>query len=305
VRRLDYVNEYLNGVSDGYDPEDLEILLAETKRRFEREKSLAVSRGNPYRKNIKNAKSLTDDCRRLTEAIGFVNDEILTGKGEYYLKASDEDRKTLLCTAYSSYYPHLGVFVSSLFQNGTFVLPMRNKPPFRPMIKSYGIDTHQVGFDIIRDIATDIGLVNWFTKGKTTERRQHVYLVCHQVSLGNNTRYKVRHQDAEILLVPNEIPLSKFRDTLYEKYMLLVNGVPGFPVFYSEIREVVCMDLKISDLLFDQYTEILIEDDDVYNVIWSQGILPKQQDSASMLKSLPPKNIDGNYVIFLKIVRYR
>ena len=125
------------------------------------------------------------------------------------------------------------------------------------------------------------------------------------MSLGNNTRYKVRHQDAEILLVPNEIPLSKFRDTLYEKYMLLVNGVPGFPVFYSEIREVVCMDLKISDLLFDQYTEILIEDDDVYNVIWSQGILPKQQDSASMLKSLPPKNIDGNYVIFLKIVRYR
>jgi hypothetical protein len=38
-------------------------------------------------------------------------------------------------------------------------------------------------------------------------------------------------------------------------------------------------------------------------VIWSEGVLQYQKDSASMLKSLPPKNEWGRYVVYLKMVR--
>ena len=47
----------------------------------------------------------------------------------------------------------------------------------------------------------------------------------------------------------------------------------------------------------------MVEWDEFLHVIWSEGVLPYQQDSASMLKSLPPKNEWGRYVVYLKIVR--
>ena len=303
VRRLEYINDYLIGVKQGLDEDELMVQLAETKKRLEREKSLAVGRGNPYRKGIARTSSLTYDCRRVTESMRLLENDRLTSRGEEYLKSSDEDRRQIICEAYSSVYPHFGVLVSTLQQYGTLVLSMRNIPPFRPMAEKYGLDVHQVAFDTVRDLATDVGLVNWYTMDKAENRRQHVYLVCSQGS--SDSEYIVYHEGRQLQLKPNTVSLDEFRESLWENYIDLVNGVSGFPVFYSEIRDHVCYDLKISDILFNKYTETLMEDDDKYNVIWSQGILPRKQDSASMLKSLPPKNVDGNYIIYLKIVRHR
>ncbi|MFH1180773.1 MAG: hypothetical protein V1710_10460 [Candidatus Bathyarchaeota archaeon] len=303
VRRLEYINDYLTGVKQGLDEDELQVQLAETKKRLEREKSLAVGRGNPYRKGITRTSSLTNYCRRVTESMRLIENDTLTVLGERYLIASEMERRQIICKAYSDAYPHFGVLASTLQRYGTLVLPMRNTPPFRPMAEKYGLDVHQVTFDTVRDLATDVGLVNWSTVGKATDRRQHVYLVCGLAS--SDSQYTVYHEGRPLHLTPNTVTLDEFRECLWENYIDLVNGVTGFPVFYSEIRDHVCYELKISDPLFNQYTESLIEDDDKYNVIWSQGILPRKQDSASMLKSLPPKNIDGNYIIYLKIVRHR
>ena len=303
VRRINYINDYLIGVKNGLDDEDLMTQLAETKKRLEREKSIAVGRGNPYRKGITRTKNLTYDCKRLTESMKLVENNTLTRLGEQYLNSDPDKRRQILCEAYSSVYPHLGVLVTVLQKHESLVLPLRNTPPFRPEVKKYELNTHQVAFDTMRDFATEIGLVNWYTQGKAENRRQYIYLVCKETD-SEDPHYKIHHKKTILYFEPNTVNINKFRETLWDNYLELVNWVPGFPVFFSEIRNHVCSELKLSDQAFNKYTETLIDDDDKYNVIWSQGILPRKQDSASMLKSLPPKNIDGNYVIYLKIVRH-
>lgn len=47
----------------------------------------------------------------------------------------------------------------------------------------------------------------------------------------------------------------------------------------------------------------MVDADSILQVIWSEGVLQYQKDSASMLKCLPPKNEWGRYVVYLKIVR--
>lgn len=307
IRRLDYINDYLEGVKQGLDKEELEERLAETKKRLETEKALAVGRGNPFRKDIKKTSNLTYDCKRITASMQLIEDEptTLTELGKKYLQSSDPERKAIICEAYSKAYPHFGELIKALQKHGTMVLPMRNKPEFRPEIQKYGLDMHQVAFDTVRDLATDVGLVNWYTKGSAEERRQFVYLVCGEVDTFSEAHYTVYYRTQQVYLKPNKVSIKKFRDNLWDNYLELVNGISGAPVFYSGLRVHVCYDLKISDSEFNNQTLDLIEDDEKLNVIWSQGILPRKQDSASMLKSLPPKNEDGNYIIYLKIVRRR
>ena len=47
----------------------------------------------------------------------------------------------------------------------------------------------------------------------------------------------------------------------------------------------------------------MVEYDETIHVVWSEGQLQYEKDNASMLKSLPPKNEWGNYVVYLKMVR--
>ena len=307
IRRLDYINNYLEGVKQGLDKEELEECLAETKKRLETEKALAVGRGNPFRKNINKTSNLTYDCKRITVAMHLIEDEaiILTELGEKYLQSSDPERKAIICEAYSKAYPHFGELLKTLQKHGTMVLPMRNIPAFRPEIQKYGLDMHQVAFDTVRDLATSVGLVNWYTKGSADERRQFVYLVCGQVDTFSEAHYTLYYMTQQVYLESNRVSIKQFRDSLWDNYLECVNGIPGAPVFYSELRMYVCYDLKISDSEFNKQILGLFEDDETLNVIWSQGTLPRKRDSASMLKSLPPKNEDGNYIIYLKIVRKR
>ncbi len=307
VRRLDYINDYMEGVKKGLDKEELEERLVDTKKRLETEKALAVGRGNPFRKNINKTSNLTYDCKRITVAMQLIEDEpiMLTELGEKYLQSSDLERKTIICEAYSKAYPHFGELLKTLQKHGTMVLPMRNIPAFRPEIQKYGLDMHQVAFDTVRDLATDVGLVNWYTKGSAEERRQFVYLVCSQVDTFSEAHYTLYFRTEQVYLKSNKVSINNFRDTLWDNYLERVNGILGAPVFYSELRMYVCYDLKISDSEFNKQILGLFEDDEKLNVIWSQGTLPRKRDSASMLKNLPPKNDDGNYIIYLKIVRKR
>jgi len=65
----------------------------------------------------------------------------------------------------------------------------------------------------------------------------------------------------------------------------------------------VCANLRIRDDQFDAEVLQMVDWDDVFQVVWSEGVLPYQRDSAGMLKSLPPKTESGNYIVYLKIVR--
>jgi len=310
VRRLEYIETYLESIEKGFSHEEIESELTERKRGFEREKIMAVGRGNPYRKGIERTARLAKQCQTLSKKLCFTvnvsSELVLTERGESYLRFTKLQRKQLLCEYFTKTYPHLGVLVSVLNRQPykTVTLPLQNKPPFRPLALSCGLDIGQVGFDTLRDLATGIGVVNWYYSGEKLDRRQHVYLICH-VSDQKEGDYRVFHREKWVNMVSNKVELPEFKKTLWYYYMELTDGVPGAPVFYSALRELVCDKHRVSDSLFDLLVSDLVEYDEDYLVVWSEGVLPYRQDSASMLKSLPPKTDYGNYIVYLKIQRRR
>jgi len=310
VRRFEYLEVFLDGVYRGLGMRDLEAALGEQKKAFEVEKDLALGRGNPQRKDIKEAGKLVEYCLKLARDLRFVDKvgsrmRLLEG-GRRFLEAGKGERRRIFSEAHSDAYPHLSALVLALSRlgGGEAVVPLMDKPLFKPEAGRYGLDVSQMVFDTVRDIATSLGLINWYVLGAVIERRQHLYLACslHESDLGEYL-VKVRSGGIWLYAVENVVDRVSFRDSLWRAYLSLVDNVPGSPVFYSQVRERVCADFRIRDDQFDGWVMAMVEDDEVLRVVWSEGELPYQQNSASMLKSLPPKNEWGGYVVYLKIVR--
>ena len=310
VRRLEYLEVFLKGVRERKDRKELILALGEKKKAFEIEKDLALGRGNPNRKDIKQANYLLKYCIRLSRDLGFINKFgpklRLTGKAIKYLESDDKSRKSTFAQEFSEVYPHLTTIILALtrLEGAEAILPLDNKPEFEAESANYGFSTGQMYFGTIRDICTSLGLLNWYVKGVGQERRQHIYLCCRIMTQEPATYLvRVRNGDKWLYAVPFEINRIHFRETLWNEYLSLVDGVPGSPIFYSAVREQVCAKLKLRDDQFDSEIMAMVDFDEILQVIWSEGVLQYQKDSASMLKSLPPKNEWGRYVVYLKIVK--
>jgi len=289
---------------------ELIAALGEKKKAFEIEKDLALGRGNPHRKDITEAKYLLKYCIKLARDMKFVDKAGLGSRlletGKVYLEADDDTRRCMFAEAFSTVYPHLTTVVSALsrLDGEEAILPLMNQPEFEPEAEKYGFSVGQMYFDTVRDIGTRLGLVNWYVKGVGLERRQHVYLAC-RIMRENPGSFllKIRSGDGWLFAMPFEVERNKFRESLWEAYLTLADRVPGSPVFYSSVRERVCAMLRLRDDQFDSEVMRMVDWDEMLHVIWSEGVLQYQKDSASMLKSLPPKNEWGRYVVYLKIVR--
>lgn len=310
VRRLEYLEVFLNGVKNRSEREELILALGEKKKAFEIEKDLALGRGNPNRKNITQANYLLKYCIRLSRDLGFINKVgqklRLTEKGTKYLEMDEPHRKSTFADAFSEVYPHLTTIILALnrLEGAEVILPLDNKTEFEAESANYGFSIGQINFGTIRDIGTSLGLLNWYIIGIGQERRLHIYMSC-ILNMKEPSKYivKLRNVDKWLYAVQFEIDRAQFRETLWNEYLNLVDGVPGSPIFYSAVREQVCAALKLRDDQFDSEIMHMVDFDEVLQVIWSEGVLQYQKDSASMLKSLPPKNEWGRYVVYLKIVR--
>jgi hypothetical protein len=310
VRRLEYLEVFMEGVKGRLDRKELTLALGERKKSFEIEKDLALGRGNPRRKDITQANSLLKYCIRLSRDLGFVNkvDQSfrLTAMGKEYLASDDYHRKRTFSEAFSEVYPHIAIIVLALvnLQGSDAILPSNNKPKFDEESQKYGFSTEQMYFDTVRDLGTSLGLLNWCVRGSGVEKRQHVYLTA-RISASDPGSYlvRIRNNKGWLFAVPFEVDRNSFREALWEAYLSLVDGVPGSPAFYSSVREQVCATLKLRDDQFDGEIMKIVDADRVLQVIWSEGVLQYQKDYASMIKSLPPKNEWGRYVVYLKIVR--
>ncbi|MBS7619333.1 hypothetical protein KEJ21_01610 [Candidatus Bathyarchaeota archaeon] len=58
VRRIEYLEVFLECVRNGLGKKDIEAALGERKKIFEEEKDLALGRGNPHQKDITEAGKL-------------------------------------------------------------------------------------------------------------------------------------------------------------------------------------------------------------------------------------------------------
>jgi len=311
VRRLEYLETFLQGTRKGISRRELMESLGERKKAFEIEKDLSLGRGRPRRKDITRADRLIDHCVKLARNMQFV-DKVglryrLLEAGRIYLDSAETERKKIFAEVFSKAYPHLSAVVLALAllkEEEEVVLPLQNKSEFKPEVEKYGLSMGQMCFDTIRDIGTRLGLMNWYVTGVGLERRQHVYLTC-EITRETPESYlvKIRSLEGWLFAVPFEVERNRFRDCLWETYLSLADRIPGSPLFYSSVREKVCGLLKIRDDQFDNEVMRMVKWDEMLRVIWSEGVLQYQKDSASMLKSLPPKNEWGRYVVYLKMVR--
>jgi len=318
VRRVEYLLDFLQAVSEGYDRERAEQKLAERKTAFELEKSKALGRGRPFMKKLKKTKRLREHCLTLCTHIGFVKGKErleLTDEGKVFLGLEEmEQRNTLtrkLLNVYTS-FTHVLMTISKLPQ-AEVVLPMKkNNVIFVQKATPYGLKVGQTTFEVVRDLASQLDLMNWHPVETGEGRYEKVFLTCkimnrghvdsfgiHQRELGKFPKFIYDNQ--EFWIRPIQVAYEKFKQTLWEEYLKATKYVPRKPVFYSKLRSEVCYKMRISDRAFDCHTRQIMKSDKVYRLVGSGGNLPYSRDMASLLKSLPPKTERGEYIIYLKM----
>ena len=102
-----------------------------------------------------------------------------------------------------------------------------------------------------------------------------------------------------------ETDKGKLEEVLWNEYLKLSDYKSGYPVYYSQLRDNVCQELRISDKTFDNLIRRMINKPDEFEVKLHAGggPLPPRRDLSSMLKALPPKTGSDEYITFIKANR--
>ena len=162
------------------------------------------------------------------------------------------------------------------------------------------------------DLATQLGLVNWYVENKTPDSRTWVvYLTCSIAIVQPNSLEEASSvEELSVNLGQERWNIrfgnpthEEFREVLWRNYLELTKYIARKPVFYSNLRSRVCYSLRISDAVFDNYAQKIMSGDSKFRLVGAGGTLPFNRDSASLLKSIPPKTDRGEYVVYLKMDR--
>lgn len=192
VSRLEYLVEFLKSVDAGYDREDARHRIWRIQEDFEVRKAKVLGKQKPRR--IRGA-SIVPECERMALQLKFAvranNHWSLTPDGERFLESlpmdledfpSGEARKTLI-TRLWQIYPRFGQTVLAILSQpeGEMVLPLRSAAgSFREIIKQkYQLDYDVLIFNMIREIGTQLELLNWHIIDTEDRQLQCVYaIVC-------------------------------------------------------------------------------------------------------------------------------
>jgi hypothetical protein len=307
----------LEVVNTGYSREVAEAKLAERKRSFEVEKARALGRGNPFRARLKKAGRLVEFCETLCRQAGFVESRSgvyqLTEKGDrlLHMVAGGVDTDALLVGSLLRTYPSFQQVISAINAADGFevVLPSTKlRALYSEYSKRYSINVDMWTFDIVRDLTSQLGVLNWFPDSTSGLRMQRVFMTS-----------KISHNDVtdktgdsgfpltttiagkRVLIQRNISDFTVFKDSVWKEYLKITHYVPRRPVFYSDLRTKVSYALRISDKIFDRLAARLMEKDERYFLLAAGGSLPYSRDSAGLLKSLPPRSPRGQYMVYLKM----
>ncbi len=315
VSRLEYIFDFLHGLQTRSDRAALESKLAERKRQFEVEKYRALGRGNPLMKKLSRAANLLDHCETMAARMGLTEgapEPKLTEDGMRLMSLPDDERRDAFATRFLATFSASRTFL--LLLNGRFdheiLFPTEHVRTagarFVDIAKPMGLSVDVVSFVVIREILSQSGLINWHPVREGMPQWR-LYLAC-EISSGESSigGLTFSHETKTYGLRRTQPPYTNIREVLWEEYMERTHDVPFRPIFYSDLRTAVCYRLKMSDQVFDSFASDFLQNRDKnYEVVWSAGSLPYNRDSASLLKSLPPKMEDEEYVIYLKIERRR
>jgi hypothetical protein len=317
VLRLEYLVDYLQGVAARADPASLESILAERKRAFETEKYKALGRGRPFSRKLSYAAILVQHCGKMSSQMGFVGrgpKAALSSDGETLLHSPEKIRLDLFASRFLATYEATRKLLLLMNEriNKEIVFPTEHSRTegerFVDLARPSGLFVDVVSFTVIREMLSEVGLINWHPVHQENRTLWKLYLTAEIAELGPKPSMERRIsfiQDGRTYVaMRREMTYSEVRSALWDEYMEQTHYIPFRPVFYSDLRVAACHRLRISDRGFDAFAmEFLQRKDDAFEVVWSTGSLPYDRDSASLLKSLPPRMEGGEYVIYLKIKR--
>jgi hypothetical protein len=319
VKRTEYLFDFLEVVRNGYSREVVEAKLAERKRFFEIEKARALGRGRPFTLSLKKASGLVRFCQEMSRHTRLVEaadgSYRLTSNGERLLQMTSDRKETdaLILKSLLEVYPTFLEIISAIdaTKSDEIVLPLtRSKEVFTEAALRCNILVDLWGFAIVRDLCSQLGVLNWFPDIIDGIRMQRVFTTCaiREPDDGKDVTEDLAFpitvttpSGSEVVIDRNEVDLSRFRDILWNEYLKITKYVPRKPVFYSSLRSRVCYTMRIPDKQFDRLARSIMEKDDKYLLIAAGGSLPFSRDSAGMLKSLPPQTPRGEYIVYLKM----
>jgi hypothetical protein len=344
------------------DSESVLKSMIEQRTKFQQEKLRAVRRGRVFDKKelLEKGKGrdLALNVQQLARELGLVAVEDkerlgLLETGKRVLREgleSDSTRRFLITTFLQRYAAFRDVLLAVRNNNGAIVLPMaRGKEIFQSESSKFGIRCGQWDYEIVRDMTTQLELLNWKREMNRAERRHKVYLICEIVTLSDMKHidkvprrpksfkdrcihrfiadskprsvslFREGFVDFAIskgyLAVPGlrdpiflkriETTEAEFDERLWSEYLILTKQRAMRPVYFSELRELVCERLLMSDTSFDKQIARIINSPSRYRtkVYAGGGALSHLPGIDMRRKDLPPKTGTGEYMTYLKLDR--
>jgi hypothetical protein len=172
LHRLEYLEALLHSYSDGeFDEERAKLAVQREIQEFEQKKARALRRQRP---RTSEGTSTLAECLEMARHLGLID-----SKGWLKPKAAqvldpDRRRHTLLMSIWQT-YPRFSQIVLTVRDAGQLELPFYNWDKYRKEGGDlHGLNMDRKNFEITRDFATQLGLINWYP---TETRRQIVYPV--------------------------------------------------------------------------------------------------------------------------------
>jgi hypothetical protein len=116
---------------------------------------------------------------------------------------------------------------------------------------------------------------------------------------------KLEEEEGFLLIKTFSVDSKEFEEVLWKEYLKLSDYKSNYPVYYSELRDYVCEQLRISDRAFDSFIKRMINKPEECTVKLHPGggPMPPRRGLSSMLKVLPPKTGSDEYITFIKATR--
>ena len=172
LHRLEYLEALVRSYIDGeFDEERARLAIQHEIQEFEQRKARALGRQRP---RTSEGTSTLVECLEMALHLDFIDSKRRLRPKAAQVLDPGRRRATLLTSIWRT-YPRFGQIVLTVRDAGQLELPFYNWDEFRKEGGDlHGLDMDRKNFEITRDFATQLGLINWYP---TRSSRQIVYPV--------------------------------------------------------------------------------------------------------------------------------
>lgn len=255
VQRLEYLDAFLNSYSEGeFNEKRAQKAIQGRIQDFEVEKAEALGRQRP---RVRKGTSTLQECLKLAKHLGLI-DRLKHLKPDAMRTLDSDQKRSLLLERMWQIYPRFKQVVLTARDVGQLDLPFYNWDRLRQESGClYNLDFDRLNFEAIRDLATQLGLINWYpTEGKP--KRQIVYPVASVITFTEviclvglpveqeTFAQQCRHQTAL------DMNLLTVRDGHYEAQASVALGGQRYLVLRTDSDQVFIKDHDVSTEEFEQ-----------------------------------------------------